>query len=48
MSVSINVRVPDELYRDIENAANSGKFSSIPDFVRQALREKLKREVMPQ
>ena len=41
MTVSINVRMPEGLYREIENAAREGQFSSVPDFVRQSLREKL-------
>ena len=42
MAISINLRVPEGMYEEIEAAAKEENFTSVPDFIRQALREKLK------
>lgn len=41
---SINVRVPDEQKKEIEEAAERENYPSPSEWVREAIREKLKRE----
>lgn len=43
---SINVRLPDEQKEEIEDAADRGNYPSPSEWVREAIREKLKRETI--
>ncbi|MFB6242384.1 MAG: ribbon-helix-helix protein, CopG family [Candidatus Nanosalina sp.] len=43
---SINVRLPDEQKEEIEDAAERGNYPSPSEWVREAIREKLKRETV--
>lgn len=44
-SKAINLRLPEELYEGIERCANNGFFLSVPDFIRQTLRDRVKEEL---
>ena len=44
-SVPVNLRLPEKLYDEAKKAAHDHGYSSVPDFIRQALREFLKKEV---
>lgn len=41
---SINVRIPDDQKKEIENTAERENYPSPSEWVREAIREKLKRE----
>lgn len=41
---SINVRIPDDQKKEIEETAEKGNYPSPSEWVREAIREKLKRE----
>lgn len=41
---SINVRVPDDQKKEIEESAERGDYPSPSEWIREAIREKLKRE----
>ena len=41
---SINVRLPDEQKEEIEDAAERGNYPSPSEWVREAIREKLRRD----
>lgn len=43
---SINVRLPDEQKEEIEDAAERGNYPSPSEWVREAIREKLKRDTV--
>lgn len=43
---SINVRLPDEQKEEIEEAAERGSYPSPSEWVREAIREKLRRETV--
>lgn len=43
---SINVRLPDEQKEEIEDAAERGNYPSPSEWVREAIREKLRRETV--
>jgi len=43
---SINVRLPDEQKEELEKAAERGNYPSPAEWVREAIREKLKRETV--
>ncbi|MBX8644828.1 MAG: ribbon-helix-helix protein, CopG family [Thermoplasmata archaeon] len=44
-SIPVNLRLPEKLYDEAKKAAQNHGYSSVPDFIRQALREFLKKEV---
>jgi len=43
---SINVRLPDEQKEEIENAAERGNYPSPSEWIREAIRDKLKEETV--
>lgn len=43
---SINVRLPDDQKEELEKAAERGNYPSPSEWVREAIREKLKRETV--
>lgn len=43
---SINVRLPDEQKEELEEAAERGNYPSPSEWVREAIREKLKRDTV--
>ena len=44
-SIPVNLRLPEKLYDEAKKAAENHGYSSVPDFIRQALREFLKKVV---
>lgn len=44
MNVAVQIRMEDNLYREVEKRAKKELYSSVPDFIRQTLREKIKEE----
>lgn len=43
-SITVSTKIPEKQYRRIEKEVESGQVINISDYVRQAIREKLKRD----
>ena len=44
-TVAVNLRLPKDLYDNVVKCANDGYFSSIPDFIRETLRNRVTKRI---
>lgn len=44
VGIAVNLRLRKDLYEGVEECAKKEHFSSVPEFIRQTLRDRLKEE----